>query len=134
MDKVWLLYIKSKRMRIKKTFSNAKKIDLLNFFFEENWRVLVKNKPFLGDLRSFEEENRNWGDLRRRRNPEYTTCRLANWKSTKKENWGKNGFLEDQNRTLLGNRITVTDYSVFCLCSIFCCWKTVTKIQSLAEF
>ena len=51
-------------MRIKKGLVMQKKLDLLNFL-EEIWVVLAKNEPFLGDLRSFEEENRNWGDLKR---------------------------------------------------------------------
>ena len=58
-------------MRIKKFFGNKKRTWPFEFFLGRFEEILVKNNPFLGDLRSFEEENRNWGDLRRRGNPVY---------------------------------------------------------------
>ena len=51
-----------------KIFSNKNRTWPLEIFlrFEE---ILAKNKAFLGELKSFEEEIRSWGDLRRPGNP-----------------------------------------------------------------
>ena len=82
MDKVWLLSNKSKRMRIKKTFSNAKKTTWpFEFFFWGDLRSFGKKQTF---FRRFEEENRNWGDLRGFEEAWEPCLFLKQWKKRKK--------------------------------------------------